>query len=57
MAQDPVHFADGSWWFWNETWSERHGPFASVALAHAALNRYAREALEGLPPDPEEERI
>lgn len=57
MPQDPVHFDNGSWYFWDETWSERHGPFGSEVEARTAVNRYARETLEGLPPDPEEEHI
>jgi hypothetical protein len=31
---------DGKWWFYDETWSDSHGPFATEALATEALNDY-----------------
>ncbi|NNM56253.1 hypothetical protein [Acidocella sp.] len=30
------------WYFWDETWSDRHGPFASRDEANAACILYAR---------------
>jgi hypothetical protein len=57
MAQDPVHFDAGSWWFYEEDWSHRQGPFATEAIARAALNAYAKEFLAERIVDPEEERI
>jgi hypothetical protein len=38
----PVHKCDDdSWWFWDETWAFRHGPFATRWQAERALQRYA----------------
>jgi hypothetical protein len=34
---DPVHC---SWYFWNELWTYRHGPYESEAEARAALARF-----------------
>jgi hypothetical protein len=56
-TQDPVHFDNGSWWFWNETWSERHGPYASETEARTAVNAYAKEFLMERIVDPEEEHV
>lgn len=43
---DPVHFneVDGQWWFWDETWAEREGPYATAAAAHDALVDYRNRA-------------
>ena len=38
---DPVHKNGGRWWFWDEVWVERHGPYATKAEAKAACARYA----------------
>lgn len=43
---NPIHFEDGKWWFWDETWADRHGPFESEAAAEAALRAYVVEYLE-----------
>ncbi len=40
--RDAVHHREGKWWFWNETWSEAHGPFDTEAEARAACVEYAR---------------
>jgi hypothetical protein len=39
---DPVHHdpTDDKWYFWDETWSDRHGPYVTEALARAYLERY-----------------
>lgn len=28
------------WYFWDETWSDKHGPFDSYDEAERAFNRY-----------------
>jgi len=28
------------WWFWNETWSEKYGPFVSEKEAERELSLY-----------------
>lgn len=40
---DPVHAHEGSWWFWDEIWVDRHGPYATEAEARAALRAYAEQ--------------
>ena len=45
---DPVHMlADGSWWFWDETRADRHGPYPTQERASIALNYYIQVHLEG----------
>lgn len=41
---DPVTFELETlqWWFFDETWTERHGPFGSEAEAREGLRKYAR---------------
>lgn len=41
-AKSPVFPYQGKWYFWNETWSERHGPYESHNLAGDALTEYAK---------------
>ncbi len=43
MATDPVHYdeTDKAWYFWDETWAHRHGPFPSREKAVEACSRYA----------------
>ena len=37
---DPVHEEDGVWYYWTETWADRHGPFKTEGEARIELNRY-----------------
>jgi len=51
---DPVHqdAADGKWYFWDETWADRCGPFDTKEACRIALYHYAvsldRETEESL---------
>lgn len=38
--RDPVHEDHGRWYFWDETWTSRHGPFPSEIVANSELDRY-----------------
>lgn len=38
----PVHKEGNYWWFWDETWSNKHGPFPSKEIASKACIEYAR---------------
>lgn len=40
-ASSPLHEESGEWYFWDETWTHRHGPFATRALACNALDDHA----------------
>lgn len=44
---DPVHEDDAGWWYWDETWSERGGPYPSKEAAEEFMRRYARICLQG----------
>jgi hypothetical protein len=37
---DPVHEEDGKWYFWDETWADRHGPYDTEEIARAELKKY-----------------
>ena len=45
---------DDKWYFWNETWSESHGPFNTREEAVAKLREYCVNVL-GYKFTPEEE--
>lgn len=53
---DPVHFDDGKWWFYEETWADRQGPFDTEAAARTALSKYAKFLDDGIV-DPDAEPI
>ncbi len=36
-----VHKDDGQWWFWDECWADRYGPYESEEQANAACSEYA----------------
>ena len=39
--QNPVFSKEeGTWWFYDETWANEHGPFLSQTEAVAALRKY-----------------
>ena len=42
---DPVRYENGQWGFYDETWSEWHGPYVSEKAARAALAKYCRDVL------------
>lgn len=44
-ATDPVHTDQGQWWFWDETWADRLGPYATEAQARSELDRYCAVVL------------
>ena len=50
-----VHEHEGKWWFWNETWSDRHGPFDTRRNARIMLAYYLgmlnRPSTKGQGPD------
>jgi len=47
---NPVHRdkEDGKWYFWDETWAHRHGPYDTQMEVDGAFHRYAK-ALESRP--------
>jgi len=45
IAGDPVHYHEGAWWFWTETWSDREGPYPTEQMARDGLNWYCENIL------------
>jgi len=45
MSIDPVHELEGKWYFYNETLSDRMGPFDSEEVAREAFGKYCKECL------------
>lgn len=39
-SSDPVHEEDGKWYFWEETWADRNGPYDTEEIAKSELKRY-----------------
>ena len=39
---DPVHQEEGKWYFWEETWADKQGPYETEAEARSACEAYAR---------------
>lgn len=37
----PVRQEEGKWWFYDETWSNRYGPYETEVEARAGLTKYA----------------
>lgn len=40
-SRDPVHEEKGQWYFWDETWADRLGPYPTEAIARSMLKGYA----------------
>lgn len=45
-VRDPVHREGTKWWFWDETWADRLGPYESEGIAREALDQYVKEYLK-----------
>jgi hypothetical protein len=37
---DPIHEENGQWFFWDETWADRLGPYPTEARARQRLEQY-----------------
>ena len=48
---NPVHFENDAWYFWDETWAYRHGPYESEEEAKDMLNSYCEIELGMSPLD------
>ena len=46
MTSDPVHEFNDVWWFWDEIWAFKHGPYNTEQLACKACIEYARRLNE-----------
>jgi hypothetical protein len=50
LAPDPVHRKDAQWWFWDEVWCDRVGPYPDEAAARKGVRDYC-EKLDASPSD------
>lgn len=39
---NPVHEKNKKWYFWNETWSDAHGPYLTEAIADEQCSLYGQ---------------
>lgn len=46
--KDPVHSEDDKWYFWDETWGDRHGPYVAEEDARYELARYSKFLDDGI---------
>lgn len=52
----PLHqHADGTWWFYENTWTLERGPFETEAIGYAELQAYCEEYLQSQQPEETEE--
>jgi hypothetical protein len=42
---NPIEEIDGKWFFWDETWSNTHGPYENAVEANLALLEYCHTML------------
>jgi hypothetical protein len=45
MMSDIVHYENGKWYFWQECWSDKYGPFLTKEETEAALKYYCNTVL------------
>jgi len=52
---DPIHMHEGKWYFYDETWTDRYGPYDTEEKAQElyAENKRLKEANNRLTPKPE----
>lgn len=52
QGANPIHQDAEGWWFWDETWADRHGPYPTARRAKNELSRYADWLDNGQTPVP-----
>jgi len=52
MPNNPVHQWEGKWWFWDETWSNRVGPYEDATKAREGMELYVKLFLDKPAPIP-----
>lgn len=45
LSGDPVHQEGELWYFWDEVWCDRYGPYDSEKECKKELDRYCKEVL------------
>lgn len=40
MTKDPVYEDEEGWWFWDEFWADKHGPYPNEQHARGMLCMY-----------------
>jgi hypothetical protein len=41
-SQNPIHEEEGKWYFWDETWADRYGPYTSETECRQELDKYIK---------------
>ncbi len=44
---NPIHEENGEWYFCDETWADRYGPYDSEEITREALTSYCKICLDG----------
>lgn len=39
---NPVHEENGEWYFWDEVWADRYGPYSTEVEAKERLKNYGK---------------
>lgn len=42
-STSPVHEENGQWYFWDETWADRYGPYPTREIAEQKCTEYCRQ--------------
>lgn len=42
---NPIRFEDGAWWFYDELWADRYGPYEYESVARVMLDGYIQNCL------------
>lgn len=45
LILDPVHQFEDKWWFWDQTWANREGPYETEQDARNMLLEYSNTIL------------
>jgi hypothetical protein len=45
MSEDPIHQEPDGWYFWDEVWCDRYGPFETRSKAGFEQAKYCGEQL------------
>lgn len=47
VANDPIHQWQGKWWFWDEIWADRIGPYETEEIARQQCDKYCEHLNSG----------
>lgn len=55
--RNPVHKHEGQWYFWDEVWASRKGPYPTAEEAQTALTNYCLQLNKENPDNPPYPRL